>query len=168
MEEKKIKAREKFRGGFRSEQRRMFWLDIRAKALLVLFTSGLIGLADIFFIRSRDSFWLPLTEKDIEIFTRIDIKYSIPFWWDFLFGVIWAFLLYWLSTSRWFRKKTGLVMRNLLVALVIIGGFYFSALYGGILYGLVLSLAFLILLAVPIIVHWLLKFLSEITKIFFD
>jgi len=168
IDSKEQGAREKSRGNFRSAKRKVFWFDLGAKALVVLLISFLIGLADILFIRSKNGVWLPLTEKDIEIFIRIKAEYSLPFWWDFLFGVIWALLLYWLSQSSWFKKGTGPVMRKLLLALVIIGGFYFSVLYGGIFYGLIVSLSFLTLMIVITFAIWLGNFLLACTKIFFD
>ncbi len=168
MKMTKVMIQEKSRRDFHSRKRKIFWLGIRNKGLLIIFISFLLALADILFIRHQKGAWASLTHADIGILTRINIQYSFQFWWDFLFGAAWVMFLYWMIRSRWFKDQTGPTMRIFFIALIIIGGLCFSVVYGGILYGLIMSIAFLLLLVAIIACLGLINFFWEISKIFFD
>jgi len=168
MEENKVGIQKKF-GEFRLAQKKVFWRGIRREVSAILVISLLIGLADILFIRAKYGAVLPMTEEDIETFVRIHVNYSISFWWNLAFGVIWAFLFYGMYISRRLEKEAGTLMRNFLMFLIFCGGLYFSLLYGGMLYGLIISCAFMALFSILILVISLaLEILSELSKILFN
>lgn len=156
MEAKNGNFYEKSQRGFKVAQKKIFWLELRARMLTVMSISTLFFTAELL-VRDNCNAWLPMTEKDIAVFTRIDANYFIPIWWDLLFVVIWSVLLCWMGASKWFKEETGPIMRNLLIALVIGGGIYFSVVYGGMLYGLIISFAFLVFLVALILASPLLS-----------
>lgn len=134
-----------------SARRKIFWLGVRAESLMVSVVALLIGLAGITIIRLKNGGLSPMTEKDIEVFSELDFKYTIPFCWNLLFGIVWALMLYWILMSPWLRKEMGKTMRNIAVALIIFFGLYFSIHYSGMLYGLIVSCAFVTLLIITLL-----------------
>ena len=126
---------------FASARRKIFWRGVRTESLRVATTAFLIGLVVIIIISLKNGGLSPMTDHDIAVFIELELEYSIPFWWNLLFGVIWALMIYWMLMSHWLKTEMGR-MRNPLVGIVIIGGLYFSIAYGGMLYGLIVSAAF--------------------------
>lgn len=157
MKAKKADFQEKRQKKFRFEQRKIYWLYKVIGAAIVAGIASIIILGYIsFFLFKHGILPPPMTENDIGAFSRIHADYSISFWWNIPFGAIWAIMIYWIMMSSWLKKEAGKTMQISLAVLVFAGGLYFSIRYGGILYGLIVSLIFLILLtAILLSLPWL-------------
>ncbi|MFA6194889.1 MAG: hypothetical protein WC719_04070 [Patescibacteria group bacterium] len=138
---------------YRLAKIRAAWLILLGMASeLILVIIVLSPCLTLYLLGSGYGGFLPLmTERDIAEFVVIKIVYALPPWWNFVFAFILAAFLYWMCVSAWFRRETGTVTRYLMIIIVAFLGSYYSVFYGGMLYGLVASVIFLILLVILIL-----------------
>ena len=158
MENKEESLWKNFKKEFLPDYGRMFPISIKAELAMVLIAGALVSSMIIGIINFCEGYLAPMTETDIEAFIRLSIRYSIPYWWNLAFGIIWTFMFYWMRTSPWFNREVGSIIRNLLMVMIFIAGIYISIIYGGIFYGLIISLAFILLLSSLILIYpWIIK-----------
>ncbi len=152
MEAKNPKSQEKLQKNYLWERKKIFWITLAEMAFKLILTAVVLSPSLALYLLSRKHGALPdMTEKDIAMFTRIDVKYFFPSWWNFVFSSFLVLLLYWMAVSKWFKRETETIMHYLLIVTVAAGGIIFSVLYGGMLYGLAASLTFMIMLVVLIL-----------------
>ncbi len=160
MENKEVKISDRLRQEFLSPEGRIFSkrVGIKREILIVLTVGALVSAVVIIIICLANGYLLPMTDNDIQSYSRIKIKYSIPFWWNIGFGIIWTFQLYWMYISPWLEKQVGKFIKVCLIATVFVAGLSCSIIYGGIFYGLILSLTFVTLLCFMIFTYpWIIK-----------
>lgn len=130
-------------------RRKIFWVTLVEMALKFFLVVVVLSPNLALYLLSQKYGSLPdMTEKDIAMFTRINTEYFIPSSWNFVFSSFLIMLLYWMTVSKWFKRETATIMHYLLIITVAAGGIIFSVIYGGILYGLAVSMTFMILFVI--------------------
>ncbi len=166
MEGKKVLKISKVGRFFRSV---LFW-----EIVVISIMFAIVGLIYISQVRQ------PMTEKDLSSLVRLepilsqyhyDLSYSIPFEMNLIFGWLWVMIIYAIFIWRWLTKQLGTRrMQSILGFILIFIGLAVSLLFGGMMYGLIVSLLFLLILSpVALIIFLSYWFWQEIMiKLFWE
>ena len=148
--------------GYQKQKRRLYrrslWWEIRVISGFACLIA-LIYTLSVFIHHGRLPF---LSDQDIASLPRLKLSYRLSFWWNIPAALGWVMIIIAIFNSLRLKREIGKRMVLILGWLIIVIGPAASLCFGGMFYGLIACLSFLLVMAGLLAAELILKFLGAV------